>query len=386
MSENKNTSNCFESNDLEKFKEKISSSAFKPIKTNEPIFDNLTTDKKSNFGGVYRQSLNIIMSMQGIGKTTFCQQIAESLASQGIDVLFYNFEMSKEQLIAKDVCRIMNRKEFEYKSAIRKDNNKVMYDFINPQEVLTYNYITDSERLSRKQIDDAIESYQVINHHLKYITLQEKESGKFNNELSALIDEIESTANSLERQGKQAPGVFIDYLQLLDGNMNDVRESIKSSVLRLKQYAVKHNTFVFVISAVNRDASDSGKIKTTSGRDSSNIEYTGDTIITLNYKSVELLKDRDEIEKQIQVEKKEVCSRMTIHLLKNRFGEQNHGEFFFYQQGGFFTDWEQKSDTDIISSVIASRVEDELSNVKAEFQSAFRTWGDKRYVKKSKIE
>ena len=69
-----------------------------------------------------------------------------------------------------------------------------------------------------------------------------------------------------------------------DEKADDQQTIIKKAVKMLKDYAIRNNSIVFLISATNRESNKSGKITLESGRDSSAIEYSADVQLAMNHK------------------------------------------------------------------------------------------------------
>lgn len=63
------------------------------------------TDLDNIMCGLHRQELTIIGARPGVGKTTFALQIAEYIASKGIETAFISLEMSDFQIIQKMLIR-----------------------------------------------------------------------------------------------------------------------------------------------------------------------------------------------------------------------------------------------------------------------------------------
>ena len=99
----------------------------------------------------------------------------------------------------------------------------------------------------------------------------------------------------------------------------DNQELIKQIVKGFKNYAVDYDTFVIGISATNRISNISGRITMESGRDSSNIEYTGDYQLSLNYYAVDKgevkTTDTDKLAELQRMDRRQ----MIIRVLKGRF-------------------------------------------------------------------
>lgn len=244
---------------LDDFFSKIQTDAYKPIPTGLKFFDDMLD------GGVVQQSLIILMAAPGSGKTTLCQQLAEEMAAHQKQVIYINLEMSREQMLAKAVSYWMAKNKKLYRAAI---------------DVLQGYRWTDEER---QAITDALDEYR--RKQYPYIKYNPANTGS---DLDTILGYLRRVGEDAKEKGRPAPAVVIDYLHLISTSKGlDTAELIKQTVKGLKDYAVQYNTFVIGISATNRSASDSGQITLTSGRDSSNIEYTGDCQLSLNYYEVD---------------------------------------------------------------------------------------------------
>ena len=68
------------------------------IKTGFPQLDEL-------LGGGLAPGLVVLGGQPGVGKSTFCLQLAENVAESGIPVLYFSFEMQERQIAAKSISR-----------------------------------------------------------------------------------------------------------------------------------------------------------------------------------------------------------------------------------------------------------------------------------------
>ena len=238
------------------FMEKIQTEAYKPMQTGMPAFDRLLG------GGILRQSLVILSSAPGYGKTAFASQIFEEMAKQGTDVLFLNLEMSREQLLARSLSRICHKQG-------RKG--------ISSTDILK-GYAWKDDPLRKAYIMQAAEEYKnTIAERMIY----NPEKGT---NLERIMSILYSFAETAKTQGKPAPVVVLDYLHLITTDKREEQgEILKKAVAALKGYAIQYDTFVFAISANNRTSNSSGIISLESGRDTSAIEYSADVQLSLNY-------------------------------------------------------------------------------------------------------
>ena len=273
------------------FTETIQSEAYRPCPTGLSFFDALLD------GGIIQQSLLILTAAPGTGRTALCQQIAEAMAAHRRPVVCLNLEMSREQMFARAVSAMMVRTGRGRKTAM---------------DILQGCRWTDGDR---RLILEATEEYRrTVYPYIQY------NPGGVGSSWEKIRDYLHSTGERSKAENRQAPALIVDCLHLVrtDGGL-DNQELPRQVVKGLKDYAVRYNTFVIAISATNRVSNISGRITMESGRDSSNIEYTGDYQLSLNYSAV----DSGEV-KTTETEKMAWLQRMpwrqmVIRVLKGRF-------------------------------------------------------------------
>lgn len=295
-------------------------------RTFEPIPTGITDIDRALEGGFIRGTLVTLGAPPAMGKTALAQWIFENIATgkdgkPGHDVLYINLEMSREQLLARSLSRIAWKYEKKDFSAL---------------EVLRGYAWTDEQR---EAIIQAAARYKAdIAPHFIY-----NPDGITNNIDSILTAMTEETAR-LKAQGKPAPLVCIDYLQLIDSGERDAIEGMKGVIFKLKDFAKRENTVVLAIIANNRASNKAGTVDMESGRDTSAIEYSGDIMLGLAYTAIE---DRRKYEcgednngrpryaeydlETIRRLKKEayeagrdipaVCNEVSLKVLKSRFTE-----------------------------------------------------------------
>ena len=275
---------------LTAFLEKIQSEAYRPRQTGLAFFDDLLG------GGIVQQSLIMLMAAPGVGKTTLCQQIAEEMAARQQAVIYFNLEMSREQMLAKAISYRLAKKRQQYKTTL--------------QILQGYNWQQDE----RQQITAAVEEYRRTAY--PYIKYNPDDIG---NGLEQILEYLEQVGAAARTEGKQAPAVILDYLHLLGSREKaDIQELIKRAVFGLKHYAKEYNTFVIAIIAANRDSNKNGRLTINSGRDSSNLEYTGDYVLGLNYYDIEKgEKNADNPEEMAELQG-ENYRRLLLRVLKGR--------------------------------------------------------------------
>ena len=108
----------------------------------------------------------------------------------------------------------------------------------------------------------------------------------------------------------------------------------------LKQYAIKYNTFVIGIVATNRTSNAAGRVTMESGRDSSNLEYTADYQLSLNYYALDKGKldtSKDSYNDELAKIQGAKWRQMIIRVLKGRFCPPGKSaKVYFNAESGLF--------------------------------------------------
>ena len=277
-------------NYIDDFLEKIQTEAYKPYQTDLSFFDDLLN------GGVIRQSLLLLMAAPGTGKTTLCQQISEAMAAHQKPVIYLNLEMSREQMLAKAISgRLAKRGKF--------------YSALHIMQGYKWNEAEAAE------IKEALQEYsRDIFPYLQY------NPDGVGGDLDNILEYLKTVGEQAKAAGAAAPVVVVDYLHLISSrNGMETQELIKQSVTGLKKYAIDYDTFVIGIVATNRISNSSGRITLESGRDSSNIEYTADYQLSLNYYDIDNGKVSPNDPEKIAVLQQQEERQMIIRILKGRF-------------------------------------------------------------------
>ena len=297
---------------VDAFLEKARSRAFEPIPTGYKTID------AAIGGGFIRQTMVLLGSAPGAGKTIFAQQVCENMAREGkANIVFYNLEMSVEQLLARSISRITE---------------------MTPLQVLQgYKWVKAQE----EDIKRAAERYK------KEIAPRIKYKPFANADYNQILASMEKEAEALEAAGDPLPlVVVVDYLQLLQGENKDAAEIIKAAVKGFKDFAIRHNAVVFLIMAHSRATNESGIATQGAGRDTSATEYSADIQLALTYKA--MLNKKTVPAKQgtkevaefdsvsslfarvrelrsagYKKEAEELISWRLISVTKNRFGEES---------------------------------------------------------------
>lgn len=264
-------------------------------------------------GGVY-PGLYVIAATSSLGKTTFSLQLADNFAASGHDVLFFSMEQSRLELVSKSLARITAQENRE--TAL---NSLAIRNGRNPDRVRA-----------------AAQRYkEMVGDRMNII------EGNFRCNISFIGEYIR---RYIARNGT-SPIVFIDYLQILqpeeDQKKNSTKETVDRTVTELKRLSREMDITVFVISSVNR-ANYLTPIDFEALKESGGIEYTADVIWGLQLQCLNdpLFSETNKIsEKREKVRKEKARDPRLIELLclKNRYGVANFTcPFEYYPQCDLF--------------------------------------------------
>ena len=307
------------SGSLEAFKKAVKDSATtKAIPTGFNILDE-TLD-----GGFY-EGFYVIGAITGIGKTTFCQQIADQAALRGVDVIEFSLEMSKYTLISKSLSRLT---WIEDKS---KDNKGFHYARTSRQ-ILTGAIISDREK---RLYENALQRYNKDYSNNLYIY-----DGNIGIELIR-----EKVSEHVSLTGKR-PLVIVDYLQILtphEQNGSD-KQFIDQSVLELKRISMEHGIPVIAVSSFNRN-NYLTPVNITSFKESGAIEYSSDVLLGLQFKGMDSLSqdgpksNSNSNTKKVEDWQRADCRELELKILKNRNGASGDSIFYsYYPKFNYFSE------------------------------------------------
>ena len=258
----------------------VEAGVYEPIPTGIESIDTLMG------GGFVAKQLVILGAAPGMGKTAFCQQLTETMATSKADfsAMYFCFEMAREQLQARSISRLLHGRGID----------------LSPLEVMQ----------GKMGWREGVKMYeQEIAGKVAYYGLG---SGLHSSGLEEVLALMREGVRYNALIGKPAPIVVVDYLQLIDVEGKDEQEALKVVVERLKEFAIKHNTVVIGIVANNRESNKAGGVSMYSGRGSSSIEYGADVVMGLAY--TELLDKREEVEHK---------NKRSLVMTKGRFYQQD---------------------------------------------------------------
>lgn len=259
-------------------------------------------------GGLY-SGLYCIAAISSLGKTTFAAQMADQIAAAGHDVLFFSLEQSRLEMVSKSIARLTAQKNLE--NAVTSLSIRKGY-------------------LPRQVQEAAVEYAQQVQERMSII------EGNFNCTISFIGDYVRQY---IRRTGTR-PVVFIDYLQILQGEPQEhggrqsTKEMVDSTVTELKRISRENGLTVFIISSVNR-ANYLTPIDFEALKESGGIEYTCDCVWGLQLQCLNdpiFDKQNNIKERRAKIKEAKAANPRKIELccLKNRYGIANFSVFFDY--------------------------------------------------------
>lgn len=267
------------------------------IKTGFALFD-------KNTGGLH-PGLYTLTASPGVGKTTFILQIADQLAANGHDVMFFTLEQSRLEIVSKSIAR--------FAFIIDKETDITSLDIRNGN--------------NSQRVTEAIQKYkQVVGDRVSVY------DGDFSYKVQSIIDEVDGYIQNTNTR----PVVFIDYLQILLPDLaqsgENKRGNVEDAVKSLRKLAKEKRIVVFVISSVSRTFY-TQETAIESAKEGGGVEYTADCSLGLQYERVygKVKDDNGKLvtfdsltvearRRIIDEEKGKPTRKLRLSCVKNRYG------------------------------------------------------------------
>ena len=297
-------------NALKQFEKNISSGRYKPTPTGLEAFDDMLG------GGLY-PGLYVIAAATGFGKSTFCLQLADELASRGEDVVYFSLEMSQDELIARSLSRLT------YSKARNKRCARTT------RAILQRSIIARNDRQfiaeCNQVYSDALDAFARMADRLFY---RDGSADRIT------ITEVEKFVGQLVESGRR-PFVFIDYLQFLKTDIQNLTDKQQADrvIEALKRLSTRYGITVVAISSINRQ-SYSSKAGLSALKESGQIEFTGDAVLMIQPSEISDENAKDKFEEVLSQEERD----LEVVLLKNRYGALKKAYFKFYAQFNLFAE------------------------------------------------
>lgn len=281
---------------------------------NAPIVKTGFTSLDAVLNGGLRTGLYCIGAASSLGKTTFALQIADNMATNNQDVLYFCLEMSEFEMMSKTLSRLTFNHLYD-----KKAGYNAATDAWSNTEILAGHW-SDAGTKRRENLQRAIAEYKEDTApHIRFIDANEMDGRPD-------IKTIEKAVGSyIERTGKK-PVVVIDYLQILsplDAKMTD-KQAVTNSVVGMKRISTVYDVPVITISSFNR-ASYKVQVGMQSFKESGDIEYSADVLIGMQFAGLsdKISKDaeNDHDARILEYKARSKDPReIELYILKNRNG------------------------------------------------------------------
>lgn len=281
---------------LDSFLSRVNLKQENPISTGFQKFDKLLN------GGFY-SGLYILGAISSLGKTSFMLQVADNMAENGYDVMFYSLEQSRNELMAKSLSRI---------SAINKGPKLTQRNILDGSTPLSSSFL------------NAVDRYKKLG---KNLFLKE---GIANIGVDQIREDLRRHINA---RGKM-PVIIIDYLQILkpaNPRATD-KQNTDISVIELKRISRDFGITIIAVSSFNRENYRT-EVSMESFKESGAVEYSADVLMGLQLagcgeKGFDVNKAKSREPRQIE-----------LVILKNRSGIPYAKQLYSYNaKYNYFTE------------------------------------------------
>lgn len=270
-------------------------------------------------GGLINE-LYILAAETSTGKSAFMMSIAQHLAENGIDVLYFSLEMGRMEFVARGISSISF-----YKDSLDKNGRR-----FTAGNILNWTFDNRAKKFTRipfssyKEYSDMY--FQKYGQHLHII-----EAG-----INGLtVNDIANTAALYKKRLEGKPlVVFVDYLQIIcadkdDRSQADRKTKTDNSVRVLKSLASQVGMPVFTVSSVSKQKYGEG-VMVGSFKESGDIDYTGGVLFGWDWLGVTDEKNQNSRQKAVQNSKERGYRNMRLSILKNRNSERDVSCLFEY--------------------------------------------------------
>lgn len=245
-------------------------------------------------GGLYT-GLYVLGAVTSLGKTSFLLQMADTIAENGTDILYFTLEMSRRELIAKSLSRLTRS----------LDPDAARRDAFTARDILRMD--TETMPARRKALlSRSAQAYgEGAGTRLFYF------EGVSSMDAAGIC---ELTRRHIRMRGTR-PVVIVDYLQILkpaDGRATD-KQNTDRAVVELKRLSRDCDLPILVISSFNRE-NYKNAVSMEAFKESGAVEYSSDVLLGLQYTGM------GEREFDINKARSKAAREVELVILKNRNG------------------------------------------------------------------
>lgn len=263
--------------------------------------------------GFQKGNYIVVAARTGIGKTTFCLNLAYNAASRGFPVAYFSLEMRAEDLFKR---------------------------LVSAESDIPFNTIQSGFALSRERRARLLQSCQSLGQ-LKFFV-----------EESSNIDLVELVAKIKKLKGQEPDlaVVFVDYVGLVKTSNNKSFDSrtlqIQEISTTLKKVALELEISVVCVAQLNRKVDERGGDPILSDlRESGSLEQDADLVLLLSETKISDLKKRrggddanapsminEQYDKIAQKAGGDSARVITVNVAKNRAGQQTKFYLIFRKE------------------------------------------------------
>jgi len=249
-------------------------------------------------GGGIDDRFYIVAASSSYGKTSFCLQMAETIAASGTDVLFFALEMGRNELIAKGISRrtYLNAEDTDadgrpivHTRRRAATSQEILDSAKTPPGTLRTGedglIKADIEKLSEYIATARADYFRDAGH----LFLIEVGTGTTEDDERITVDFIgdaierhikEANDNDTPDELKKKPLVIIDYIQLLEPvkERDTEKQNMDYTAKQLRRMVRKYKLPIIGISSISRGAY-YNPISKESLKESGSLEYGADVII-----------------------------------------------------------------------------------------------------------
>ena len=312
----------------------------KPVKSREAQFkvdckeksDRISTgwlsiDKVLN-GGLTNE-LYIMGAETSTGKSAFMMSLAQNIAKQKVNVLYFSLEMGTKEFIARAISNLSYEAHTEDKNKRAFTASDVLYwTYDEGEKVFTKMAYSSYSEYADKYFATYGDNLYIIEAGLDGFCAKDIAN------IAALFKKAHTAEQVV---------VFVDYLQILKADQDDRSQTDRKTktdvaVTTLKALASQIGMPVLTVSSISR-SNYNGKITTASFKESGDTEYTGGILIGWNWHGVTDTTDKD----MVDAEKKACAERgyrkMVFEVLKFRNSQRDHDvQLYYYPAYNYFVD------------------------------------------------
>ena len=274
--------------------------------------------------------LYVIGAVTGVGKTTFCGQMADYLAGAGEHVLYFALEQTELELVSKGLARLTAQE------VIKTYGADALTKYTHTDAMTAIDIRKGVKTIALQQ---AIEAYQKFGGNLRIVECD------FNTNAQTIIQ----TVYDFMKKHRVRPVVFVDYLQLVR-NPNQrlsTKDAVDDNVRAFKKLSTECDLAVFLISSLNRE-NYLNVVDMTAFKETGSIEYTADVVYGMQLLVMNAgifnTDSRLQIKRKFVNEaKNETPRKIEIIGLKNRYGRSYSRYFFdYYPAYDLFVPYERR--------------------------------------------